>query len=363
MTFRIIFFLTIVATLSLGVNWIVENDGTAQFIWLGYEVNTSIAFLIFALTAVIIALIVLLEIVVTLIMLPSRINKKYKTFQLEQDLKQLQTGYAALLSGDIHQAKKVTLKLASEKQSNKYLANLSDMLAAKVAIEEGNTLLAQDYFQKFSENKKQKYFAVKGLLDTAFKQGNIDEAIEYAEEAYELKPNVKNGAHSLLELYKKAGKLDKAEEFLGKYKIKYLLFKDKNNNIDVVKEEFDLWLLKAKDYYENSDGFRPSYELAKKYLGKCLKLSPNNKEVVLLMLKVCKTLKDEKTAKRTMEKAWDELQSYEVGAAYLDVITAPNYKDATKKKLKAIEGLKNISFNPEIIELLKDKIYDVQIEY
>ncbi len=365
MYFRIILFLGLVAGISLGIHWVVSNDGSVEFIWLGYNVQTSVAFFIFAITFVFILLLVIFQMLLAVIYLPKRVGKRYQDHLLEQSLKNLQTGYAALLSGDLDQAKKYSGKLAEITVKNKAigrsLENLSGMLAAKVAQEQGDLALAEDHFNKFLDNKKSRFFAVKSMLDNSFQQGKIDEAISYAQEAYELKPNVKDGAHSLLELYKKAGKLDMAEEFLNKYKRRHRIFKDKYNDINIERELCAIWLAKANEIYEN-DNIRGAAE-AGKYLEKVIKYDSDNKETIILLLKIYKRLKLESRARKLVEGVWYKLQSVEVGLAYLDVFSATNYKDATKKKLRALNALKVITPDSEILERLKDKIYDFQIEY
>ena len=361
MYFRIIIFLALVATISLGINWVVVNDGSIEFIWLGYKVQTSVAFFIFAFTFIVILLIIIFQILITIFTIPRRVGKKYNDYLLENNLKNLQIGYAALLSGDVEQAKKASQKLLDKPSKNRSVGNLTDMLIAKVAQEEGNLTLAQDYFNKFLGNKKQRFFAVKSMLDTAFQQGKIDEAMDYAEQAYELRPNVKDGARSLLELYKKAGQFAKAEEFLKKYKRKHLLFKDRYNDIDVGKELGIINLERAKHVYDNEKGVsikdKTDLHEARKLAEKAIRNDIYNKENINLLLSIYKQLKQESKARSLIEKVWPRLQSLDLGLAYLDVYTAANYKDSAKKKLKAIERLKNLTKNDEIIEKLKDKIY------
>lgn len=362
-TLRILLFLIIAALISLGINWVVTNNGEIHMMWLGYEITTTVAFVIFSLIFAVILLLLIFQILFTLLSFPGKINRKIKNYQLEQNLKQLQVGYAALLSGDYDQARRISSSLMDSPSKNKSVENLSQMLIAKVAQEDGNKQLADDYFDKFMGSKKHKFFAVKGKLDSAFKAGEIDEAISYAEEAYRIKPHTKDGAHSLLELYKKADRLDKAEEFLNRYKNKHRFFSDKYNVINTEKELAGIWFAKAKDIHKKADGFKAGNERAMKYIEKCLAIDPNNVEYVKLALSICKDMKNDKKAKIIMEKAWRNTQSIELGSIYLDAISTGNSAEDTKKKLKAIEGLKKINFNPDIIDRLRDKIYDIEIEY
>jgi len=235
------------------------------------------------------------------------------------------------------------------------------MLAAKVAAEEGNLQLAQGYFDKFMEDKKQHYFVVKSSLDAAFKAGDVEKATELAEQAYKIKPNVRNGAHSILELYKKTQKFEQAEEFLKNYQRKHRFFKDRYNAIDTDKEFAHIWLSKAKQILGNFDNDKPDFALAEIYLKKILQKDPNNIEALKLLLKSCKNISDEPTARRFVERAWEQSASYELGAVYMDIINGKNQKQTVKKRLQAIERLRKIGGHSDLLEKLKDKTYDVTI--
>ncbi len=357
MLLRIMFFLLLVLVISLGIHWVSSNNGTVEFVWLDYHVKTTVAFTLVFLVLLFVLLTLAMELISGIISLPSKINKKFKGRKQEQLLLTLQSGYAALLSGDIDAAEKASRKLLAAPAESKSIDGMTRMLAAKVAQERGELRIAQDHYKTFLDDKEHKFFAVKGMLDSAFLQGDTNEAIQYAESAYRLKPNVKDGAHSLLELYKNAGRLESAERFLRKYKRRHIFRKDAHNNIDVNREFFDIKLQQAKTACENAGGFMDGYAKARHLLDKALSADPNNKEGLMLMLRICKDMRDRKKAQNTIEKAWPQARSLELGLAYLEVIGSTATGDATKKKLRAIERLNKIRPDAEMADKLKDKVY------
>ncbi len=363
MLFRILFFLFLVTCISYGITWLFDHNGMVDFYWLGYQAHTTTAFLIVCVVFGMIVFALLVQVLLFIMFLPERMKKKYQKTKFEQNLITLQKGYAALLSGDIVEARRLSSKLEKISAPNDSLQNLTYMLAAKTAENEGDFIAAQDNYNKLAGKKRYKFFAVKGLLNSAFRQGNIEKAILHAEEAYKLKPDVEGGAHSLLELYKKAGHLNRAEDFLNRYKRKFIIRKDRHNKINIKNELGDISYIRAQETLQNARGDKIELTRAMRQLDKSLDADPYNTEKIILMMKLCKGLNNERKAKDVMERAWEKVQSYKIGAAYLNVFFNNDYKKAARKKLRAIEDLRAITDNHEIIEKLKDKVYDVQIEY
>lgn len=357
---KIITLLTLVVFISLGINWLTINDGSVEFVWLGYQIKTNVSFLIFALLAFFFLVIFVLEILKSIFSLPQKAGKAYKNKQYNDSLKQIKIGYSAILSGDLDLAKKSSIKLLSAPKDNKHVNEMIDILSAKVALDEGSYITANQYYDKLLGSKKNNYFAVKGKLENAFKNGDVENAISLAKKAYKLKPKVKDGAHSVLELYKKSGKINEAEKFLRKYKNKHIIFKDKYNSIDIKKEFSELSYIKAEAILSSNNN--------DKNLGKALSYAKESFEhaedkikVTLLILRICKILKDERSAKKYVEKLWQISPDFECASNYLEMLSATTTVELNKKKQRAIDSLQNIKLDPEMEEMLKDKASDITL--
>lgn len=355
---KILTFFTLVIFIALGINWLNLNEGSVEFVWLGYQIKTNISFLVFAILVLLFIIIFALEILKSIFSLPQKAGKAYKNKQINNSLEQIKIGYAALLSGDLALAKKTSIKLLSCPKENKNIVELADILSAKVALEEGSYITANKYYDKLLTNKKNNYYAVKGKLENAFKNGDVETAISMAEKAYKLKPKVKDGAHSVLELYKKSGKIENAEKFLKKYKNKHSLFKDKYNAIDVKKEFSELNYIKAEAIINSQSNQKNLYK-AMAFAKNSFENADDKIKVTLLILKICKILKDEKTAKKYVEKLWHISPDFECASNYINMLSATSTAELNKKKQRAIESLQNIKLDPEMEEMLKDKAGDI----
>jgi len=359
MIIRLLLFFILISVISLGIGWLVDNNGQISMIWLGHEIKTSTAFAISVIFTLIIVLTIILQLISAVIYLPANINKKLHQMRLEQNLARLKTGYLALLSGDMDTARNISQKLVTDNADSNSVMVLSRALISKVALEDGDEQTANLHLDEFAKKRNTRFFAVKGKLDMAFKTGDINSAITYAEQAYKLKPKTKDGAHSLLELYKKAGYSDKAENFLRKYSFLRRIRGDKYNNIAIAHEKAEINFAQAKKIFSKGDGTKRSCGKVLSYIKRSLAEQPFNSEYILLALKICHALKDVNTARNITEKAWVKTRSTDIGKNYLEVIAAAKGKDVLKKKLHAIARLDKISADPELSEDLKDIAYSL----
>lgn len=359
--FRLLFLFILLAAASYSINWLNENPGELSFTWLGYYIETSFTFAVIALIAILIILSFSYQIIAGIFGVPTYFKRRARKKATEKSLVNISESYAALLSGDIDQARKHTDKLKKIDADNKDIKKISKILDAKISQEEGDLMIANHVYNELLEDKSNEYFATKGLLDSAFKSGNLEESIKLAEKAYELKPNINNGAHSLLELYKKTGNWDKAEKFLYKYKLKHSLFSDKHNKIDVKKEQAAIWFNMAKKH-EPSEKQKPAFnEIAYNYIEKALKNDPYDEEILIEFIKVARLMKKDKKARSSVTNYWKKKQSFEVLQNYINSIKEKSDKDTVKKRMKALDQLESIS-KDESIELVRNSLITPEVE-
>lgn len=353
---KLLILLSLIAITTLGVNWINKNPGEVEFIWLGYQVETSVSALFVGFLLIILILIILYKILSPIVFLPFNIKKGAQRRKLEKSLDHIGESYAALLSGDLDNATKSIKRLEKLEKNlnNSGISRITKIIHAKILQEEGNLLLANHNFNELLEDKKNEYFATKGLLDSAFKSGDIEKSIELAEKAYKLRPTVKDGAHSLLELYKKAEKWEKAEIFLKRYKSKHLLSQDKNNNIDVNKELALIWYNQAIELSPSPETTNNINIQAHKIISKAIKNLPNNLDIILLYINISQLIGKHSSIKDKVLHFWKNNQSDKLAEVYLNSIEAKNEKALKKLKLKAISSLRKIHDSDYLCEVEKN---------
>jgi HemY protein len=346
--FRIITFFILITLLSLGFVWLDENQGDISMIWLGYEVVFSTSFL-FAAIISIAAMFTLVYLVFSKVVgSPREFRDKIRDKRYKKSVQIFQNAYAALLSGDVENAKLYSNKVKGFLVQDDTIQNFNHVLVGKIAQEEGNFKLSNTHFEKLLEKKNTKFVGIKGLLDNAFFQGDLRKAAELAREAYELNPNVKNGAKSLLVLYKKAKMWASAELFLNSYKRRFLFRKDHNNDIDIRKELIEVYICRANDLFEKAGDSEYEAGKALEYLNKVRRLDKNNPDIIDLYVDICIKLRKDRNAKKFIEEIWKDEPSYDLGQKYI------NIEVEHKRKVKAAEKL--ISINPK--NPISEKLYD-----
>ncbi|MDX1950210.1 MAG: heme biosynthesis HemY N-terminal domain-containing protein [Rickettsiales bacterium] len=338
---------TIIAVLViiLLANWFALFDGKVDVLWLGYKIETSVFFIALSFFLLFLILYLIYNLFKFILGFPSFFSKRLEKNILNKNLENLQYSVSALLSGDNETAKKYSSKLQINHKTNKNIAIIRDILETSIAQNDGNLLLAEKNYQKLLEQDSTRFFATQGLLNSSFIKGDINRAIEYAEDAYKLKPNIKNGAQSLLALYKKAGNWQKAEEFLKKYKRKYFFFSDKNNNFSADNELSNIYFEMAKEVKENRFLSDENIEICFRNLLKSISYNSENEDAILMLAEI--SLMNQKTniAKSKIEKLWLNKPSESLAKAYLSLIIEKNETKNYTLKQKAVEKLKKI--NPD----------------
>ncbi len=342
---KLITLLLLALTVVYGTSLIFGMGGSVEFLLLGYEIKTSFGFFLFSLFLLTLLIILFFNLLSLLLGFPSIFSTKYRKHKEDQNLRNMRLSYVALLSGDYKSAEKYAAHLKLTDRSNENLLIMQEVLNTTIQKQEGNFLEAERGYKHLLENKQTKFFATQGLLNSNFTKGDINKAIEYAEEAYKQKPDIENGAHSLLELYKKAEKWDKAEEFLKSYRRRYYFRTDMNNKFDDKKELAEIYFKKAILIKEsallNDDNLNEAYSLSYQ----SLRFSSDNEIYLELFVDLCKKLKKENKAKDAIENAWSMHPSQKLADMYFSLSYGKNDTKDFKEKTKAKRKLEIL--NPE----------------
>jgi len=347
--------LTIIITtiaFVLGILWLNENSGIIDINWLGYKIKTNTSFFVLVFVVLFLVLVFLFQLLLTIFNFPSKIKNLFFKQSDNYTYKNLEHGVLNLLSNDLSEAKKVYAKLVNNIGNDSHYKNLFNAFEAKLLQADGNFIEAKKSYEKLLDNKNTKFFAVKGLVESTSLEGNLTEAKNYAEKAYELKPNFKDGAVSLLELYKNTKDYDSAFNFLKKYKKKIWFKKDFNNQINIDKEYSYLWLEKAKDILKEPNISPLKKILAYDFIIKSLKYDNGNLEAINLLL-----VNSEKTGNindliKYFRKFWAYNQNNELTKKYLE-ITSKNKKKKAKYINEELLKLSKIKLNTSVLEKLK----------
>lgn len=205
---RAFWFLIILALISLGAALIADNPGAVSLDWLGYHIDTSIGFMMFAVLVLALVLATVFRIWSFFRKAPRRLGRANREWRRRRGYKALTQGMVAVAAGDAQEAKR------QSKKAENLLAEppLTMLLSAQAAQLSGDDKAAGKFFEKMSERKETKYLGLHGKLNQAMQEGDQESALELAEQASDLNPKTDTVSSTLFELQIKNGNWQEAEE-------------------------------------------------------------------------------------------------------------------------------------------------------
>lgn len=324
---KALFFLLFLTMFSVAALWFVKNDGSIVVEWMGYRLQTSVAFAILFLIITIVSCTLFLQVILWLKATPARYRKARKEKRFSQGLIALAHGFAAIAAGDSAQARSLTKKATNNLDN----MPLTKLLAAQTAQLEGNRDLAKEHYNAMlydkDKSRETEIIAIKGLLLEAKNDNDLGKALFLAEKAYKLKPDADWVILILLDLYKKTHKWKQAEE-ITKVALK---------NKFITKENADrtFGLLAFLNYEEQLKSGKNSKtdELIKR----AYKLAPDVVAVVVAYARMLGS--KEKTGKeiRLLESHWRELPHHEFAARYMEIFEEESAEERLEHAARLLE--------------------------
>jgi uncharacterized membrane-anchored protein len=335
----------LVFLVSAAFVWIDENSGSVLINWFEYQIEFSTTFLLASLAFALLVLYVVIGIITGLFSIPSFLAKLFGTKE-ETKIKLLEKSFAALLATDYETADKASQKLLKVTENDPKFRKLALIAASKTAQEKGDYIRAQEQFTALADNSNLKFFAVRGLLQNSFQEGDIDSAIKHAEEAYKVNPDVKDGAQSVLDLYKKAGKWTEAERFVKANSKSFWL--GQRAGFDEKKELAEIKFLHARELLLTADGRKGYIDLAIDNLVQAVELVPTHEEAITILIKLCIESNRLDDAKHAVENFWKYKTNIEIGKKYVEVLAISNPEKKEQQERKAAKKLYKINNKSEV---------------
>ncbi len=194
---RILLFITFLFLCALGGNWLLEHNGALAITWLGYNIETSLAFAILAFVVLTGLATFLTLAVYWLYTAPRRYRNYHSLLKKDRGLVALTRGFACIASGDVANAK----KLIRQAEAGLGETSLTLLLRMQAAQLEGDDTSTERYLSMLLDNKDTELIGLKGLLLQAQKKGDVDEAYTLAERANRLNPHANWVTPVLSKLY------------------------------------------------------------------------------------------------------------------------------------------------------------------
>lgn len=176
---RVVIFLLLVGVFALGMNWLADRPGDVAITWAGWRIETSVMVMIVAMTAVSVALTILLSFVRAILRSPREAMQFWNRRRGRQGYLAISQGLIAIGAGDARAARKhaeIAKRLAPDEP-------LALLLGAQTAQMTGDRPAAEQSFRAMAAREDTKLIGLRGLFIEAQRRGDMNAARLFAEEA------------------------------------------------------------------------------------------------------------------------------------------------------------------------------------
>jgi HemY protein len=220
---KIVLFVVVVATLTLGAGYLLESDGGVQITFAGTEYTLGPLQSVIAAIVMVFAVWLLLKVLALLGASWRFLNGDETALSRFFDRNRERKGYQALSEGMMALASgEARLAMSKADKAEKFLnkPELTSLLIAQAAEMSGDTRKAEEVYKKLVTNNATRFVGIRGIMKQKLASGDTETALKLAEKAFALKPKHEETQDILLKL--QTGKEDwsEARKTLGA-KLKY----------------------------------------------------------------------------------------------------------------------------------------------
>lgn len=241
---RLIFVIAFLAVISLSATWLAGNPGSVSVTWLGYAIETSFAFLVFALFVGLFVGLIAYHLLSILLRAPQNLSRSRTMRHQQEGLRVLTEAIAAITVSEYDTAKRLT------RRAEKLLDSppITLLLSAQLSQLQGDDGKAKEYLEEMLKNPETEYLAMRGLIENARKHNDYFLALAHAERAYVMRPTNTWVVMSLIDLYSYLGRWQEALQTVEKSLKKRLFTREQARRYaSIINYEHGKRLLKEKD--------------------------------------------------------------------------------------------------------------------
>ncbi|HEX4303495.1 MAG TPA: heme biosynthesis HemY N-terminal domain-containing protein [Rhizomicrobium sp.] len=179
-----------------GVAWIADRQGELVFTLDAFEIHMSAAATIF-LAVLFTALVVLLaHLITTLVTSPGAIGAWFNARRMRRGNDSLSHGLLAVAAGDLHEAR----RHADRARGILGTHPLALLLQSQASQLDNDGIAQRHAYRAMLRHDTTEFLGLRGLFDLAVREDQPEQALQFAERAYELRPRVAWSANALFEL-------------------------------------------------------------------------------------------------------------------------------------------------------------------
>lgn len=209
---KALWFLARLGALVAAVVWVANRPGNVHIEWLGYQIDTSVGFLLLCIGLLMFISALLYRMWRAFITVPKIFRRYHSAQNREKGYHAITRGLVAVASGDDREAGKQAKRAAALLPDRA----LTRLLSAQAALMKGDDATARIEFNALLEDKDAAFFGLRGLLNDARRNNNREEAVRLMRHAEKLQPRRGWIIKMLFAFETEAGDWDKAEQTLSK---------------------------------------------------------------------------------------------------------------------------------------------------
>lgn len=209
---NLLLFLFFIACASFAVAILADNPGNVVMHWYGYEIETSVVFIILATVVFSIITILITLLIRKIFSAPAYFFNRRKVKNLQSGISEITYSVAALAASNIPAAEKHVRKV--EKLIGQ--TPLTLLLSAQIAKSSGDEHKTQALLEQLLKYRETEYIATRTLSDNAVRQNNLPQALQLAKKAQEIEPKNGDSALAIINLQIRIKQWDEALSTLQK---------------------------------------------------------------------------------------------------------------------------------------------------
>ncbi len=300
---------------------LVQRPGEVSVLWLGHEIHIEVWFVLVALLAAMIVVVILWQLARLIFRSPRQFVRARQDRRRRKAYRALTQGMVAVAAGDATEAQRQA-KLAGNLLNDPPLTLLLEAQAAQLG---GDEKAATRYFRSMLDHPDAAFLGLRGLLMQALKTGNDAAALGYARQAVTERPKTAWAVSTLLDLELRSAAWAQAEATLKRAeKLKVI-------------EAAAARRIRAVLLTEQARG-ATDLDAAIARLREAVKLAPDLVPARVLLASTLTRAGRGREAARLIEQGWTAAPHAELAAAYAQIDPAEDAL-ARARRFERLAGL------------------------
>ncbi|MEQ9519244.1 MAG: heme biosynthesis HemY N-terminal domain-containing protein [Parvibaculum sp.] len=315
---RVLILFGVIAALSASAIWLADNPGELTILWRGYEVRASFITGLFAISFATFLVLLAYRLFATFMKSPAGFTSFLASRRRRKGYKALSRSMVAIAAGDAHEADVYAAQ--AHRLLNEPAMTL--LLAAQAAQLRGDAAGATKFFEEMRTHEETAFLGLRGLYVQAERGGDKMAALDYAQQAFQLRPHTEWAAEASFVGEIAAGSFEAAAATLDQMLQVKLITRDVGRRRRAV-----LLTAQAMGIVASGDVDSDAVPL----LTEAVELEPDFAPAVALLARLVGERGDIKKAARVIERAWATRPHPDLADVYLTLVPGELPRDRVRR--------------------------------